>query len=59
MNIWLLCLGQAAVALLLFFVLCGVAVIHKQAEKANKRLEKTQLAVQELCDRIWDRWQDE
>jgi len=52
MNIWPLCLGQAAIALLLFFILCGISACYK-------RLEKTQLAVQELCDRIWEKRRDE
>ena len=52
MSDWPLCIGQAVIALLLFLILCGVA-------SYQKRLDKIQLAVQELCDRIWDtKWGD-
>lgn len=43
-----LCVGQMTIA----FVLLG---IYSYQMKILDRLEKMQLAVQELCDRIWER----
>jgi hypothetical protein len=47
---WMLggmCVGQALIFL-------ALACIYSRAGDMHERLGKVQLAVQELCDRIWD-----
>jgi len=40
MNIWPLCFGQAVIALLLFFILSGVAACYKRLVSLRERVEE-------------------